>query len=131
MLLENSVVKYKVDVARLDGFFTALSCGIIYKSSGSSLPENYEISHIFHNFSSETGSQIQDVEDVINHFYSGRPLDFMEFGDPDAKNQRIYTATIFGIPKFQSSITIVHKFFVTFKVTPILTRISSPTERRH
>ena len=121
--LRNGAVKYKVDVARLDVFFTALTCGIIYKSCGSSLPANYKISHVFHNFQSEADSETREIEDTINTFYSGKPMDFMEFGEPDAKNERIYTVTIFGIPQFQSSITIVHRFFGVFKVTSMLTRV--------
>ena len=121
--LSNGTVKYKVDMTRLDDFFRALSCGIIFKSSGSALPANYEISHVFHSFSNEADTQIQEIEDAINHLYAGKPMDFMEFGDPDARNQKIYTATIFGIPDFQSSITIVHRFFGTFKVTSMLTRV--------
>ena len=121
--LENGAVKYKVDVARLDDFFTALSCGIVYKSCSSSIPENYKITHNFHNFQSEADPQMREIEDAINTFYSGKPMDFMEFGDLDAKNERIYTATIFGIPKFQSSITIVHRFFGAFKVTSMLSRV--------
>ncbi len=120
--LGNGAVKYKVDAARLDDFFTALSCGIIYKSCGSSLPANYKMSHIFHSFQSEADSQMREIEDAINALYSEKPMDFMEFGDPDTKNERIYTVTIFGIPKFQSSITIVHRFFGVFKVTSMLTR---------
>lgn len=121
--LANGAVKYKVDVARLDDFFTALSCGIIYKSCCSSLPANYEVSHIFHNFQSESDSQLRDIEDAINNIYAGKPMELMEFGDPDTKNERIYTVTIFGIPKFQSSITIVHRFFGVFKVTSMLSRV--------
>lgn len=121
--LADGAVKYKVDAARLDDFFTALSCGIIYKSCGSPLPANYEISHVFHSLQSEANPQMQDIEDAINNHYEGKPMDFMEFGDPDTRNENIYTVTIFGIPKFQSSITIVHRFFGAFKVTSMLTRI--------
>lgn len=121
--LDNGAVKYKVDVERLDDFFTALSCGIIYKSCGSSLPANYKISHIYHNFRSEADSETREIGNAINTYYSGKPMDIMEFGDPDTKNERIYTVTIFGIPKFQSSITIVHRLFGVFKVTSMLTRV--------
>ena len=50
-------------------------------------------------------------------------MDFMTFGEPDARNKRIYTVTIFGIPEFKSSITVIHEFFGTFKVTSMLTNI--------
>jgi hypothetical protein len=56
----------------------------------------------------------------VNEFYSGKPMDFMQFGEPNTKNERIYTVTVFGIPGFKSSITIVHEFFGTFKVTSML-----------
>lgn len=121
--LGNGAVEYKVDVARLDDFFTALSCGLIFKSCGSSLPANYTISHVYHNFQSEAPPARQQIEDAIDTLYAGEPMAFMEFGDPDTKNERIYTVAIFGIPDFQSSITIVHRFFGVFKVTSMLTRI--------
>lgn len=123
--IEGGSVKYKVDVARLDDFFTALSCGLIFKSCGSSLPEHYRIGHIYHNFQRDMDPEIQQFEDSIGAIYAGRPMELMEFGDPDTKNERIYTVTIFGIPDFLSSITIVHTFFGVFKVTSMLTRIVS------
>jgi hypothetical protein len=46
----------------------------------------------------------------------------MEFGEPDTRNERIYNIKLFGIPGFQSSLTIVHRFFGVFKVTSMLTR---------
>lgn len=121
--LRSGAFKYKVDLPRLDEFFTALSCGIIYKSCNSSLPENFVISHIFHNFQNEARSENQELEDAISTFYAGKPMDILEFGEPDMKNVKIYTASIFGIPKFQSSITIVHTFFGVFKVTSMLSRV--------
>jgi len=123
--LGNGAVKYKVDVARLDDFFTALSFGLIFKSCGSSLPANYSISHVYHNFRSEADPEMQQIEDSINTLYAGKPMAFMEFGGPDTRNERIYNVTIFGIPEFQSSITIVHRFFGVFKATSMLTRIAT------
>lgn len=123
--LENGTVKYKVDISRLDHFFTSLSCGIVYKSCGSSLPRNYQISHIYHNFQRDTESVVKHIEDSIDQFYSGKSMKILEFGDPDTRNKRIYTVKLFGIPDFRSSITIVHEFFGTFKVTSMLTNIVS------
>lgn len=123
--LANGAVKYKVDVVRLNEFFTALSCGIICKSCGSSLPFNYKISHVFHSLQSGADSQLQSIEDAIDNFYAGKPMGFMEFGDPETRNEKIYTVTIFGLPDFQSSITLVHRFFGVFKVTSMLTRFEA------
>ena len=124
--LGNGAVKYKVEVARLNDFFTALSCGIIFKSCGSSLPANYKISHVYHNLQKEKDSCTQELEDAISALYSGKPMDFMEFGTPDTRNERIHTVKIFGIPNFQSSITMVHTFFGGFKVTSMLTNFIVP-----
>ncbi|PCK92031.1 hypothetical protein [Pseudomonas viridiflava] len=121
--LASGVVGYRVDSSRFDDFFTALSCGVIFKSCGSSLPVNYSLSHIYHNFESDSDVQLRNLEDAIGQFYSGKPMDFMEFGDPEAKNEKIYTVTIFGIPGFKSSITLVHNFFGVFKVTSMLTNL--------
>jgi hypothetical protein len=112
MLAEGSVshgdgVAYPVDRERLDGFFTALSCGLVYKSQKTPLPSDYRISHIYHNLISD-----------------GDPLmDFMAFGRPDLWNGRIYTAEIHGVPEYRGSITIVHLFFGNFKVTSMLSKV--------
>ena len=79
-------VKYKVDLERLDEFFSALSCGIVYKTCKTSLPENYSIGHIYHNFVGQTDPTIQAIETEIEKFYSGNPMDFMSFGEPGTKN---------------------------------------------
>lgn len=114
-------VKYRVDIRRIDNFFFALSCGIIYKTCNKVLPNNYLISHIYHNFESETKPPAQEVEFEIERLYSGKPMDILNFGEPGTRNERIYTATIWGVPGYQSSITIVHIFFGVFKVTSMLT----------
>jgi hypothetical protein len=118
--LPDGSVKYQVDIKRFDDFFTALSCGIVYKSCGDSLPNQYEIYHLYPNFTSEQDSS--PIETEIFKFYSGKPMDFMEFGKPNTENERIYTVEVFGIPRFQSSITIVHIFFGKFKVISMLSR---------
>lgn len=119
--LPNGAFAYKVDVARFDEFFTALSCGIVFKCCSSVLPNNYYFNHIYHSFSHDA-SELKSIEDAIAEFYSGRPLGVLEFGDPDTRNERIYTVKVFGVPNFESSITIVHEFFGKFKATSMLTR---------
>lgn len=119
--LGSGAVKYPVDIPRLESFFTALSCGIVFKSCGAPLPSNYKINHIFHSLSGESSPFIAALENEIDKFYLDDPMDFMQFGEPGAKNERIYTVKVFGIPNFQSSITIVHLFFGKFKVSSMLT----------
>lgn len=125
--LVGGAVKYKVDVARLDEFFTALSCGIVFKTCGAALPANYEIRHVYTSLSKESDPERQMIEKCIEDLYSNEPLDFMEFGNPGAKNERVYTVKIFGMPEFKSSITIVHLFYGKFKVISLLTRMVDRT----
>lgn len=124
MLSEGAVkagqgVAYRVDIRRLDGFFTALSLGLISASKKRSLPTHYVIHHIYHSLSSDDGSE-DKLEAAIESFYRGKPVAALEFGKPDLKNERIYTAEIHGRPNFAGSITIVHLFFGKFKVTSML-----------
>lgn len=127
--LSSGSVKYPVDTQRLDDFFTALSCGIIFKSCGASLPTNYDISHVYCNLESGTDEPITEIENGIERFYSGKPMDFMEFGKPNTQNESIYTVEIYGIPKFQSSITVVHVFFGKFKIITMLTNVVGTPNR--
>lgn len=119
-------VMYPVDHARFDEFFTALSCGLIYKSQKAPLPSDYRISHIYHRLVSKADAERRALEANINLFYDEKPLDFMEFGNPETRNERIYTVEIYGLPGFRGSITIVHRFFGIFKVTSMLTRFVNP-----
>lgn len=132
--LENGVVAYAVDSARLDHFFTALSCGIVYNVCGAQLPSNYGIGHVYHNFHDES----QSPEEAMLHtglleFYGDDReedlLKVLDFGQAKTLNETIYSARIFGFPNFGSSITIVHRFFGTFRVTSMLTNRVAATDR--
>ncbi len=121
-------VSYRVDTTRLDEFFSALSCGLIYKTCGSSLPSKYNISHIYHNLKGNYSPERHLIIECIEEFYSGQPMAIFDFGRPDLKNKRIYNVKIFGIADFLSSITIVHRFFGVFKVTSMLSCILDPRQ---
>ena len=122
-----SGVAYQVDRTRLDEFFTALSCGIIYKSHKQRLPTNYRLSHIYHQLISDAEADLRAVESEINLFYDQKPLASMAFGNPDTRNEKVYTVEVHGVPQFRGSITVVHRFFGVFKVTSMLTHLSVPT----
>lgn len=121
-VIHNDGVLYPVQLDRLDGFFTALSCGLIFKSQKASLPENYTINHIYRSLINSSDPTTKALAAGIEEFYKGEPMAFMEFGKPDLQNERIYTAEIHGLPNFESSITIVHQFFGKFKVISMLSR---------
>ncbi|MEI7283529.1 hypothetical protein [Pectobacterium carotovorum] len=122
--LSNGDVKYKVDISRLDDFFNALSCGLIFKTCNSSLPVDYTLKHLYCNLIGGAESSISQFESSLEMFYSGKPMGVLEFGKPNMKNEKIYTVELFGKPDFSSSITIVHVFFGKFKVISMLTKKS-------
>lgn len=120
-LLENGVVKYRVDVARMDNFFNALSCGLIFHIAKDQLPQIYSMSNIYHNLIDETLSSKEiKLRKTIEEFYERKTPKILNFGRAQLENKDIYTAKIFGIKDFKSSITIVHIFFGRFKVTSML-----------
>jgi hypothetical protein len=122
--LENGAVKYRVDVQRLDNFFNALSCGLIYHVSKEQLPQNFSMENIYHNLIDESlSSEGIALISYMERFYEGEPPEILHFGEAQLQNEDTYTAKIFGISDFHSSITIVHLFFGHFKVTSMLSRI--------
>ncbi|MEG8049019.1 hypothetical protein QP178_03625 [Sphingomonas aurantiaca] len=112
-------VAYRVDIGRLDAFFTALSLGLICASKKAQLPTEYVIGHIYHSLTAADGSS-DPFAASIESFYYGKPVTVMDFGKADLKNERIYSAEIHGMPDFGGSISIVHLFFGRFKVTSML-----------
>lgn len=132
MLIKDSVrlgdgrVKYKVDSSRLDSFFSALSFGIVYKACGVSLPSNYQVNHIYRSLIHDglTMDEAQ-FQDRLGQFYSGAPLSGFDVGTVRALNTSVYSVKLFGLPRFQSSITVVHEFFGTFKVVSMLSQLHS------
>jgi len=118
---ENGRTFYSVDRERLDGFFAAVSCGLIYASRKSSLPSDYVFNQIYHNFIIDDEID-KTIADAILDFYSDPPIAVYEFGNPELRNERIYKAEIFGIPNEWGNISIVHTFYGVFKVTSMLTR---------
>lgn len=104
-------------------FFSALSCGIVFKSCGKRLPIEYRIGHVYHDFEdeAETGTK-KILNQKILEFYSGEPMKILNFGHINSLNSSIYSVKIFGIREFQSSLTIAHEFFGSFRVTSMLSR---------
>ncbi|WFF42122.1 hypothetical protein EVC62_11745 [Salinicola endophyticus] len=123
--LNDGAVKYPVDAKRFDEFFTALSCGVIFKTCDCQVPENYLIHHQYLNFVDEKNrpsserAMLREFEQLI----SGEPLKALDFGKPNTENERIYTVKVFGMPGFKSSITVVHIFYGKFKVISLLTNV--------
>jgi hypothetical protein len=121
--LHSGAVIYKVNIARVDRFFDALSYGIIYKACGGTLPGEYRATHLYHNFKNDAESpEIKEFKTLMLDFYSGPPMAVLDFGQVNALNTTVYSTKIFGVSEFKSSITIVHDFFGVFRVTSMLTK---------
>lgn len=119
--LPNGSVKYPVDIARFNRFFDALSFGIIFKVCGTSLPDDYRTEHAYHNLVVEGESHFATrFRDTIGLRYRGSPQGSLVFGDPNTINRGTYQATVFGVPQFRSSITVVHLFYDSFRVTSMV-----------
>jgi hypothetical protein len=75
VLPSGTVAFYKVEIDRFDNFFTALSCGIVYKACGASLPAEYRIGHLYHGFKNEKEMpEEKALNPAVFAFYSGEPI---------------------------------------------------------
>lgn len=124
-VLGGGAVAYSVDPKRFDRFFDALSFGLIFKSASESLPTRFKTNHVYHGFEQEDldGEEIARRRRLLARYHADptKPALFgLDFGQVKTLNLTIYTARIFGLPKFASSITIAHTFFGTFRVTSML-----------
>lgn len=127
--LEDGSVKYPVDLKRFDEFFTALSCGIVFKTTGEQVPDSYVIHHQYPSFTSDDGEREQGLKvfEEFQQLISGKPIDVLNFGKPNTQNERIYTVEVHGMPGFKSSITVVHLFYGKFKVVSFLSNFRIST----
>jgi hypothetical protein len=132
VVLDDGSVKYPVDTKRFDDFFTALSCGIIFKTCDEQVPENYVIHHQYPNFSSEYSVREQGLQvfEAFEQLISGEPMKVLDFGKPNTQNERIYSVKVFGMPGFNSSITVVHLFYGKFKVVSFLSNFRVSTANK-
>ena len=126
--LANGTVKYPVDKKRFEAFFDALSFGIVYASQKAQLPPEYQPRHIFHAFVDDGETeQCQQFTTMLDAFCSeADQLAVLNFGSVKTLNASIYSVRLYGLPCFQSSITVVHTFFGAFRVTSMLTRLVCP-----
>lgn len=122
-------VSYQVDTGRLDRFFTALSCGIVFKASGAALPSDYITMHIYHDLvRPNEPPELAALREEIKRFYHTDvvPMRILDFGSVPLLNATVYSASVFGVPGFLSSITVTHTFFGRFRVTSMLTMPVDP-----
>lgn len=51
----------------------------------------------------------------MDEFYAPGALADFQFGSVGTRNTKIYAVKMFGLPDFQTSITVIHEFFGKFK----------------
>jgi len=74
----SGAVAYRVDKDRFDKFFTALSCGIIYKACGASVPAEYRFGHIYHGFKDDAET-LEERAVKLAALHSGKPIAVLNF----------------------------------------------------
>ncbi len=124
--LGNGAVAYPFDEARVNRFFDALAFGLVYNVAKRSLPPEYSVSHVYHDFfEADFDPRVKAFRDQLIKFYGEDNKDATEilnFGKLRTLNTTVYNARIFGLPNFSTSITIAHTFYGVFRVTSMLTR---------
>ncbi len=122
--LADGVVAYRVDIARFDRFFDSLACAVIRHVADNQLPADYTLHHIYHNLTQEQTDLERAIEAQLTAFYSAAAptIAVLDFGAAKCENEPVYKVNVFGIPKFVSSITLVHEFFGHFKVTSMVSK---------
>lgn len=129
--LPGGAVKYRVDVERMDRFFSALSFGIVRRASGQQLPKTYSVGHVYHNFVDEhEAPERRKFVEEMRAFYASELGEILRFGEVRALNTDVYTVKLIGLRGLGGSITLVHRFYGVFEVTSMLSLFVDPAAVR-
>ena len=108
-------VAYKVNVARFDRFFSALSCGIVRKAAEATLPPDYDIGHIYHNFqATDESPELGALSAMIGSFYTDEAATIFNFGRVEALTptsiQQKFSEFLTSVRRSPSSISSSRSF---------------------
>ncbi|WP_061012654.1 hypothetical protein [Photobacterium leiognathi] len=135
--------RFEVNSSRLDSFFDCLTHGVIYKKLKRKVDlDNYTVRHIYMNLEEIDNSGNIDQNNIsMKQFWSSNILNNNEISEAiefksevhNGYNTEIYSVRFMGCDfikslksdSFNSSITVVHKFFEHFVVVSLLTRVAS------
>jgi hypothetical protein len=140
---DEATIKFEVDSSRLDSFFECLTHGIIYKKVAKKVStENYTVRHIYMNLEErDAGGNISENHILMKQFWKENLLNSSQISEilefkaktPSGYSTEIYSVRLMGADfmkafesdSFNSSITVIHKFFGHFVVVSLLTRVAS------
>ncbi|MDD5716241.1 MAG: hypothetical protein PHW64_00430 [Sulfuricurvum sp.] len=134
--------RFEIDISRLDSFFDCLTHGVIYKKVNKKVVlENYNVRHLYINLEDIDKDGNVDKDSIFMKKYWQEYLESVELSEviefkyetPKGYSTEIYSVRFIGADfikslesdSFNSSITVVHKFFGYFVVVSLLTRIVS------
>jgi len=138
---DETTSKFEVDSSRLDSFFDCLTHGVIYKKTNKKAElESYAVRHIYMNLEERDSRGSLDQGCIAMKNYCNQNLlhnpqisEAIEFKvkTPKGYSTEIYSVRFIGADfidsiksdSFNSSITVVHKFFDHFLVVSLLTRV--------
>jgi hypothetical protein len=140
---DKSTSKFEVDSSRLDSFFDCLTHGVIYKKTNKKAElESYVVRHIYMNLEERDSSGSLDQGYIrMKNLWEQNLLRNSEISEvielkvltPKGYSTEIYSVRFMGADfidsiksdSFNSSITVVHKFFDHFVVVSLLTRVAN------
>lgn len=140
---EDGINTFEVDVLRLNSFFECLTYGVIQKKTGRELNiENYSVKHIYLNLEEKyNDGNLSQIHLAMKNYWKDNLLhcteisEVLEFKIEPKKgySTEIYSVRFMGVDfmktfesgEFNSSITVIHKFYDHFVVISLLTRIAS------
>lgn len=140
---EDGINTFEVDVLRLNSFFECLTYGVIQKKTGRELNvENYSINHIYLNLEERhNDGDLSKIHLAAKNYWENNLLhstessEILEFKTEPKKgySTEIYSVRFMGADfmkafksgEFNSSITVIHKFYDHFVVISLLTRVAS------
>lgn len=140
---DEKTTNFEVDLSRFDSFFDCLTHGVIYKKTNKKVElKNYSVKHLYMNFESRDENNHLDQNNIFlkeywQNFFSvdselSESIEF-KYETPKGYSTEIYSVRFLGADfvkslesdSFNSSITVIHKFFGYFEVVSTLTRVAS------
>ncbi|WP_260241877.1 hypothetical protein [Morganella morganii] len=140
---QDGINTFEVDISRLNSFFECLTYGVIQKKTGRELNiENYSVGHIYLNLEErDSDGNLSQIHLAMKNYWKDNLLhstkisETLEFKVEPKKgySTEIYSVRFMGIDfmnafesgEFNSSITVIHKFYDHFVVISLLTRDAS------
>jgi hypothetical protein len=115
---------YRVDMARFDAFFSALSCAVLFDRFGEVVDEDlFEICHLYphlHSHEKDEMDEVRRYRSMFKEFFEEHASHIQHF-EADKIDEVVYANSIAAPAGLKTSVTIVHVFYGVFEVISRLT----------